>query len=41
MNYLASHLAFNDMIDSLRNEFKDDTTNNVIVCCAHELEMKV
>ena len=41
MNYLASHPAFNDTIDSLRNEFKDDTTNDVIVCCAHELEMKV
>lgn len=24
MNYLSSHPAFNDTIDSLRNEFKDD-----------------
>lgn len=36
MNYLASHPAFNDTIDSLRNEFKDDTTNDVIVCGAHD-----
>lgn len=41
MNYLASHPAFNDTIDSLRNEFKDDTTNDVIVCGAHELEVRV
>ena len=36
MNYLASHPAFIDTIDSLRNEFKDDTTNDVIVCGAHD-----
>ena len=36
MNYLASHPAFNDTIDSLRNEFKYDTTNDVIVCGAHD-----
>lgn len=36
MNYLASHPAFNDTIDSLRNEFKDDTTNDVIICGAHD-----
>ena len=36
MNYLSSHPAFNDTIDSLKNEFKDDTSNNVIVCGAHE-----
>lgn len=36
MKYLASHPAFNDTIDSLRTEFKDDTTNNVIVCGAHD-----
>lgn len=36
MNYIASHPAFNDTIDSLRNEFKDDTTNDVIVCGAHD-----
>ena len=36
MNYLASHPAFNDTIDSLRNEFKDDKSNNVIICGAHD-----
>ena len=28
MNYIASHPAFNDTIDSLKNEFKDDKSNN-------------
>lgn len=36
MNYLASHPAFNDTIDSLRNEFKDDKSNSVIICGAHD-----
>lgn len=36
MNYIASHPAFNDTIDSLKNEFKNDTTNDVIVCGAHD-----
>jgi len=36
MNYIASHTAFNDSIDSLRNEFKDDTTNDTIGCGAHD-----
>ena len=36
MNYVSSHPAFNDTIDSLRNEFKEDVTNNVIVCGAHD-----
>lgn len=36
MNFVSSHPAFNDTIDSLRNEFKDDTTNDVIVCGAHD-----
>lgn len=36
MNYLSSHPAFNDTIDSLRNEFKDDKSNNVIICGAHD-----
>ena len=35
MNYIASHPAFNDTIDSLKNEFKDDKSNNVIICGAH------
>ena len=36
MNYIASHPAFNDTIDSLKNEFKDDKSNNVIICGAHD-----
>lgn len=36
MNYLASHPAFNDTIESFKNEFKDNTTNDVIVCGAHD-----
>lgn len=36
MNFLASHPAFNDTIDSLKNEFKDDKSNNVIICGAHD-----
>ena len=36
MNYLSSHAAFNDTIDSLKNEFKDDKSNSVIVCGAHD-----
>ena len=37
MNYLSSHPAFNDTIDSLRNEFKDDKSkrnmNLIGSCC--------
>lgn len=48
MNFIASHPAFNDTIDSLRNEYKDDTSNDVIICGAqnyhiskfHELKQK-
>lgn len=36
MNFIWSHPAFNDTIDSLKNEFKDDKSNNVIVCGAHD-----
>ena len=36
MNFASSHPAFNDTIDSLRNEFKDDKSNNVIICGAHD-----
>lgn len=31
MYFISSHQAFNDTIDSLKNEFKDDTSNVVIV----------
>lgn len=36
MNFIFSHPAFNDTIDSLRNEFKNDKSNNVIICGAHD-----
>ena len=36
MNFVSSHPAFNDTIDSLKNEFKDDKSNNVIICGAHD-----
>lgn len=36
MNFISSHAAFNDTIDSLKNEFKDDISNNVIICGAHD-----
>lgn len=37
MNYLSSHPAFNDTIDSLKNEFINDTSNSVIVFGCHNL----
>ena len=37
MNFVYSHPAFNDTIDSLKNEFKDDKSNNVIICGAHDI----
>lgn len=36
MNFIWSHPAFIDTIDSLKNEFKDDKSNNIIVCGAHD-----
>ena len=36
MNFISSQPAFNDTIDSLKNEFKDDKSNNVIICGAHD-----
>jgi hypothetical protein len=36
MNFISSHPAFNDTIDSLKNEFKDDKSNSVIICGAHD-----
>lgn len=36
MNFVSSHPAFNDTIDSLKNEFKDDHSNSVIICGAHD-----
>lgn len=37
MNFLSTHPAFNDTIDSLRNEFKDDNSNFIIVFGSHRL----
>lgn len=37
MNFVSPHPAFNDTIDSLKNEFLNDTSNSVIICGAHAL----
>lgn len=37
MHFISSHPAFNDTIDSLKNEFQDDHSNSVIICGAHDL----
>ena len=37
MNFISSHKAFNETIDSLKNEFKDDKSNNLVICGAHDL----
>jgi 2-succinyl-5-enolpyruvyl-6-hydroxy-3-cyclohexene-1-carboxylate synthase len=36
MKFISSHPAFNDTIDSLKNEFKDDQSNDLVVCGAHD-----
>ena len=36
MNFLSSHPAFNDTIDSLKNEYRDDRSNDVIICGGHD-----
>ena len=36
MNFISSHKAFNETIDSLKNEFKDDKSNNLVICGAHD-----
>ena len=36
MNFISSSPAFNDTIDSLKNEFKNDISNSIIVCGAHD-----
>jgi len=40
MNFISSHPAFNDTIDSLRNEFKDDKSNFVIVLGCQNLKVE-
>lgn len=37
MQFVQSHPAFNDTIDSLKHEFRDDKSNSVIICGAHDL----
>lgn len=37
MNFVSSHPAFNDTIDSLKHEFRDDNSDSVIICGAHDL----
>lgn len=37
MHFVQSHPAFNDTIDSLKHEFRDDRSNTVIICGAHDL----
>ena len=36
MFFEQSHPAFNDTVDSLKNEFKNDTSNCVVICGAHD-----
>lgn len=36
MKFESSHLAYNDTIDSLKNEYKEDKSNSVIICGAHD-----
>lgn len=37
MQFVQSHPAFNDTIDSLKHEFREDRSNDVIICGAHDL----
>lgn len=36
MKFIGSTIAFNDTIDSLKYEFRNDTSNNIIVCGAKD-----
>lgn len=36
MKFIGSTIAFNDTIDSLKHEFRNDTSNNIIVCGAKD-----
>lgn len=40
MNFVSSHPAFNDTIDSLKNEYKDDRSNDVIICGGHDFSRR-
>ena len=37
MHFISSSPAFNDTIDSLKHEFRNDISNSVIICGAHDL----
>lgn len=36
MKFISAHPAFNDTIDSLKNEFKNDRSNDLILCVVHD-----
>lgn len=36
MHFYAPTPHFNDTIDSLKNEFKDDTSDTIVVCGVHD-----
>ena len=36
MNFISSHPAFNDTLESLKHEYANDTSSNVIICGAHD-----
>lgn len=36
MKYMSSSLCFQDTLASLQNEFKDDRSNDLIICGAHD-----
>ena len=40
MNFVSADIFFNDTIESLRHEFKDDTSDTVVICGAHELSRR-
>ena len=37
MQFVQSHPAFNDTIDSLKHEYMADQSNDVVICGAHDL----
>lgn len=37
MQFVQSHPAFNDTIDSLKHEYMEDKSNDVVICGAHDL----
>lgn len=37
MQFVQSHPAFNDTIDSLKHEYMEDQSNDVVICGAHDL----